>query len=70
MKSHRGVQFRKWATARIKEYVVNGFTMNDELLKEAGGGNYFDELLARIRDQFEFKGEGKALGEHALSAHK
>lgn len=50
VKSHRGVQFRKWATARIKEYIVKGFTMNDELLKETGGGNYFDELLARIRD--------------------
>lgn len=50
VKSHRGVQFRKWATARIKEYIVKGFTLNDELLKEAGGGNYFDELLARIRD--------------------
>lgn len=50
VKSHRGVQFRKWATARIKEYIVKGFTMNDELLKEAGGSNYFDELLARIRD--------------------
>lgn len=50
VKSHRGVQFRKWATTRIKEYIVKGFTMNDELLKEAGGGNYFDELLARIRD--------------------
>lgn len=50
VKSHRGVQFRKWATVRIKEYIIKGFTMNDELLKEAGGGNYFDELLARIRD--------------------
>lgn len=50
VKSHRGVQFRKWATALIKEYIIKGFTMNDELLKEAGGGNYFDELLARIRD--------------------
>jgi hypothetical protein len=50
VKSHRGVQFRKWATAIIKEYIIKGFTMNDELLKEAGGGNYFDELLARIRD--------------------
>ena len=50
VKSHRGVQFRKWATARIREYIVKGFTMNDELLKEAGGGNYFDDLLARIRD--------------------
>jgi len=50
VKSHRGVQFRKWATALIKEYIIKGFAMNDELLKEAGGGNYFDELLARIRD--------------------
>lgn len=50
VKSHRGVQFRKWATALIKEYLVKGFAMNDELLKEAGGGNYFDELLSRIRD--------------------
>lgn len=50
VKSHRGVQFRKWATARIKEYIVKGFALNDDLLKEAGGGNYFEELLARIRD--------------------
>lgn len=50
VKSHRGVQFRKWATSLIKEYLIKGFTMNDELLKEAGGGKYFDELLARIRD--------------------
>ena len=50
VKSHRGVQFRKWATGVLKEYLVKGFTMNDELLKQAGGGNYFDELLARIRD--------------------
>ncbi|CAC9464352.1 Uncharacterized protein clustered with Type I restriction-modification system [uncultured Gammaproteobacteria bacterium] len=44
------LHFRKWATALIKEYLIKGFAMNDELLKEAGGGNYFDELLARIRD--------------------
>ncbi|MEA3452533.1 MAG: virulence RhuM family protein [Bacteroidota bacterium] len=50
VKSHRGVHFRKWATALIKEYLIKGFAMNDELLKQAGGGNYFDELLARIRD--------------------
>ncbi len=50
VKSHRGVHFRKWATALIKEYLIKGFAMNDELLKEAGGGNYFEELLARIRD--------------------
>jgi hypothetical protein len=50
VKSHRGTQFRIWATARLREYIVKGFTMNDDLLKEAGGGNYFDELLGRIRD--------------------
>jgi hypothetical protein len=50
VKSHRGTQFRQWATTRLKEYIVKGFTMNDDLLKQAGGGNYFDELLARIRD--------------------
>ena len=50
VKSHRGTQFRIWATQRLREYIVKGFAMNDELLKEAGGGNYFDELLARIRD--------------------
>ncbi|MEI6866588.1 virulence RhuM family protein [Flavicella sp.] len=50
VKSHRGVHFRKWATALIKEYLIKGFAMNDDLLKQAGGGNYFEELLARIRD--------------------
>jgi hypothetical protein len=50
VKSLRGTQFRIWATQRLKEYIVKGFTMNDDMLKEAGGGNYFDELLARIRD--------------------
>ena len=39
-----------WATAVLKEYMIKGFALNDELLKRAGGGNYFDELLARIRD--------------------
>ena len=48
--SHRGVQFRMWATAVLKEYLKKGFVLNDELLKRAGGGNYFDELLERIRD--------------------
>ena len=50
VKSHRGTQFRMWATQRLREYIIKGFTMNDDLLKKAGGGNYFDELLARIRD--------------------
>lgn len=48
--SHRGVQFRQWATQVLKEYMIKGFALNDDLLKNAGKGNYFDELLARIRD--------------------
>ncbi len=48
--SYRGVQFRMWASNVLKEYLIKGFAMNDELLKRAGGGNYFDELLSRIRD--------------------
>ncbi len=48
--SIRGTQFRIWATQRLREYIVKGFAMDDERLKQAGGGNYFDELLARIRD--------------------
>ncbi len=50
VKSLRGVQFRIWATERIREYLVKGFTMNDDLLKQYGGGDYFEELLRRIRD--------------------
>jgi len=50
VKSHRGTQFRIWATQRLREYIVKGFAMDDERLKRAGGGNYFEELLARIRD--------------------
>ena len=50
VRSQQGTKFRQWATARLREYIVKGFTMNDELLKQAGGGNYFEELLARIRD--------------------
>jgi hypothetical protein len=48
VKSLRGTQFRIWATERLREYLIKGFTMNDELLKKSGG--YFDELLERIRD--------------------
>ena len=48
--SYRGVQFRIWATQVLREYLVKGFALNDELLKNAGKGNYFDELLARIHD--------------------
>jgi len=50
VKSHRGTQFRIWATQRLREYIVKGFALDDERLKQVGGGNYFDELLARIRD--------------------
>ncbi len=50
VKSLQGAKFRQWATARLREYIVKGFTMNDDLLKKSGGGNYFEELLARIRD--------------------
>ena len=48
--SHRGVQFRIWATNVLREYLIKGFALNDDLLKRAGGGNYFNELLSRIRD--------------------
>ncbi len=50
VKSLRGTQFRQWATARLKEYLIKGFTMDDERLKNLGGGNYWKELLDRIRD--------------------
>ena len=50
VKSRQGTKFRQWATARLREYIVKGFAMNDDLLEQAGGGNYFKELLARIRD--------------------
>jgi hypothetical protein len=50
VKSLRGVQFRRWATDVLREYLVKGFAMNDDLLKKAGGGNYWRELLERIRD--------------------
>jgi hypothetical protein len=50
VKSHRGTQFRIWATQRLREYIVKGFALDDERLKRRGGGNYFEELLARIRD--------------------
>ncbi len=50
IKSHIATKFRIWATARLKEYLIKGFTMDDERLKSAGGGNYWKELLDRIRD--------------------
>lgn len=50
IKSLRGTQFRQWATAHLKEYLVKGFVMDDERLKEPEGWDYFDELLQRIRE--------------------
>ena len=50
VKSLRGTQFRIWATQRLKEYMIKGFTLDDERLKELGGGSYWKELLDRIRD--------------------
>ena len=50
VKSLRGTQFRIWATNVLKEYMKKGFALDDDRLKNLGGGNYFDELLARIRD--------------------
>ena len=50
IKSHIATQFRIWATARLKEYMIKGFTMDDERLKNLGGGNYWKELLDRVRD--------------------
>ena len=49
MRSPRGVQFRRWATTTLKEYLVKGFVMNDERLKDPAW-DYFDDLLERIRD--------------------
>ena len=49
VKSYRGTQFRIWATQRLREYIVKGFTMDDERLKRRGGGQYVEELLARRR---------------------
>jgi hypothetical protein len=50
VRSPRGVQFRQWASTHLKEYLVKGFAMDDERLKNPGGWDYFDELLARIRE--------------------
>lgn len=50
VRSPRGTQFRQWATTHLREYLVKGFILDDDRLKEPGGWDYFDELLARIRD--------------------
>jgi hypothetical protein len=50
VRSPRGIQFRQWATTTLHEYLIKGFALDDKKLKEPGGFDYFDELLARIRD--------------------
>ena len=50
VKSHRGTQFRIWSTKRLKEYIIKGFALDDERLKQGGNRNYFEELMERIRD--------------------
>lgn len=50
VKSHTATRFRIWATERLKEYIIKGFTLDDERLKNIGGGGYWRELLDRIRD--------------------
>ena len=50
VRGNRGTQFRKWATIQLKEYLQKGFNLNDKALKNAGGGQYWKELLARIKD--------------------
>jgi hypothetical protein len=50
VRSHRGTQFRQWATVHLRDYLVKGFVLDDTRLKQAGDGDYFEELLARIRD--------------------
>jgi hypothetical protein len=50
IKSIIATHFRKWATERLKEYIIKGFTIDDDRLKGNGGGEYWNELLDRIRD--------------------
>ncbi|WP_427312374.1 virulence RhuM family protein [Cupriavidus sp. H39] len=50
VRSHRGTQFRQWATTHLREFLIKGFVMDDERLKDPGGWDYFDELIQRIRD--------------------
>jgi len=63
IKSRTATKFRIWATARLKEYLIRGFTMDDERLKGTGGGNYWKELLDCIRD---IRSSEKALYRPAL----
>ena len=66
VKSLRGTQFRQWATKRLNEYIRKGFTMDDERLKEAGGGDYWKELLSRIRD---IRSSGKVMYRQVLDLY-
>ena len=50
VKSNIGTNFRRWATETLKEYMIKAFALNDDILKQNGGGRYFKELLQRIRD--------------------
>jgi len=50
VRSHRGTQFRQWATTNLRQYLVKGFVIDDERLKDPSGRDYFDELLERIRE--------------------
>ena len=63
VRSNIGVNFRKWATETLKEYMVKGFAINDNVLKESGGGRYFKELLSRIRD---IRSSERAFGRQVL----
>ncbi len=58
VQSRIATQFRRWATERLKEYMIKGFTMDDERLKNLGGGNYWKELLDRIREIVSFSRKG------------
>jgi len=62
VKSLRGTQFRIWATERLREYLIKGFTMNDDLLRQSGG--YFEELLERIRSM-KFKVQARPYRTHS-----
>ena len=76
--SDKAINFRKWATKVLKEYMVKGFAMNDDKLKKLGGGNYWRELIERIRDirssekeyigLMSFSGEQPTLAEVKISS--